>query len=93
MTILAVWDELAMINGISMESKRVIVPLVLQSEKLEQLYSSNMRTEKTTLLAKDSMYSINIYADIADSKELLNVPWLPTQKKNQIQDNSIQDTN
>ena len=56
--------ELAMMSGIAMKGKCIIVPNLLQRQILEQLYANHMGIEKTCLLIRESAYYINMNADI-----------------------------
>ena len=53
-------DECAMIDGVAMKSKRVIIPEGLQQQTIEQLHMTHMDTEKTRLLATASVHYINM---------------------------------
>ena len=57
-------NELPIIDGMSMEVKRGIIPVQLQKQILQQLFSNHMGIEKTRLLACESVYWLNINASI-----------------------------
>ena len=56
-----------MIDGITMQGKRIIMSYLLQRKILEQLYSNNMGIEKMRLLARDLVCWINMDADIENT--------------------------
>ena len=56
--------ELAMIDGIVMIDKHIIIPYVLQKQILGQLHSNHMGIEKTCMLTTESVYWINMNTDI-----------------------------
>ena len=53
-------SELAMIDGIAMKGKRIIILSLLQKQILQQLHSNHMGIEKMRFLAHESVYLINI---------------------------------
>ena len=59
-------DEIAIIDGIAMKGRRIIIHAVLQDRVLKQLHLSHMGTEKTLLLACKSIYWINMNVDIEE---------------------------
>ena len=58
--ILANKNELAMIDGIVMKGKRIIIPFQLHKHKVQQLHRIYMEIEKTGLLAHKSVYWLNM---------------------------------
>ena len=56
-------NELAKIGGIAMKGKRIIIPFQLQ----KQPHSNYMGIEKMMLLAYESLYWLNMNADIEDT--------------------------
>ena len=56
--------EPAVIDGIAMKGKIIIIPSNLQNQILEQLHSNHMVIEKTRLLQRKSVYQLNMNADI-----------------------------
>ena len=57
-------DDLAVIDGIVMKGRCIIVPEELQKQALEQLHSNHMGIDKTRLQAFKSIYWMTINADI-----------------------------
>ena len=57
-------DNLAVIYGIVMKGRCIIIPEVLKQKALDQIYVNHMGIEKTKLLAHDSIYWVNINNDI-----------------------------
>ena len=56
-----------MINGIAIKVRRIIISFLLQRQILEQLYSNHMDIEKTRLLVRESVYWVNMNADIENN--------------------------
>ena len=67
-------DELAVIDGVILKGRHIIIPTNLRHQILEQLHTNHMGIEKTTLPAHESVYWPSINADI-DSfiKNILHV--------------------
>ena len=57
-------DDLAVIDGIVMKGKHIIIPKVLKQQALDQPLVIHMGIEKTELLACESIYWVNINNDI-----------------------------
>ena len=57
-------DDIAMINGIIMKGRCVVIPLVLKTHELDQLHVNYMGMENTKLLGCESVYWGNINDDI-----------------------------
>ena len=57
-------DELAVIDGIILKSRCIIMPNRLRQQVLNQLHTNHMGIEKTKLLAHKSVYWSNMNADI-----------------------------
>ena len=57
-------DNLAVIDGIVMKGRCIIIPEVLKQQLLDQLHVNHMGIEKTNLLAHKSIYWVNINNDI-----------------------------
>ena len=55
---------MAMIDGIVMKGKRIIIPFHLQKHILQQLHSNHLGIEKTRLLVHGLVYWVNVNADI-----------------------------
>ena len=56
--------KLAMMDGIAMKCKCIIIPCPLQKQILEWLHSSHMGIEKAYLLVIESVYWVNMSTDI-----------------------------
>ena len=57
-------DDLAVIDGIVMKGRHIIIPKVLKQQALDQLHVNHMGIKKTKLLACKSIYWVNISNDI-----------------------------
>ena len=57
-------DKLAVIDGIILKGKCIIIPNSLKEQVLSQLHTNNMGIEKTKLLAWECVYWPGINADI-----------------------------
>ena len=57
-------DELAVIDGIILKGKCIIIPNSLKEQVLNQLHTNHMGIEKTKLLAHECVYWPSINADI-----------------------------
>ena len=57
-------DELAVIDGIILKGKCIIIPNSLKEQVLKQLHTNHMGIEKTKLLALECVYWPSINADI-----------------------------
>ena len=68
-------DDLAMIDGVAMKGKRIIISAELQLQALGQLHCKNVAKGKTRLLAKESAYWIHTNADIENAIKLLIMSW------------------
>ena len=55
---------LAIIDGIAMMGRRIIIPFLLQRQILEQLHSNHMGIENARLLVRESVYFVKMNADI-----------------------------
>ena len=58
------WDELAVIDGIILKGRYIIIPNSLRQQVLNQLHTKHMGIEKTKLLACECVYWYSINADI-----------------------------
>ena len=58
--------ELVMIDSVVVKGKWVIIPSQLQMHILKQLYSNHMGIEKTRFLVCESVYWVNMNADIGN---------------------------
>ena len=63
-TYLSYRDELAVIDGVILKGRHIIIPTNLRHQILEQLHTSHMGIEKTKFLACESVYWSSINADI-----------------------------
>ena len=57
-------DKLAIIDGVMLKGRCIVIPTSLKQQVLEQLHTNDMGIEKTKLLACKSVYWSNINADI-----------------------------
>ena len=57
-------DELAVIDGVILKGRCIIMPTNLRHQILEQLHTNHMGIEKIKLLAHESVYWSSINADI-----------------------------
>ena len=57
-------DELAVIDGIILKGRHIVIPQSLRQQILEQLHTNHMGIEKTKLLACESVYWSSINADM-----------------------------
>ena len=57
-------DELAVIDGLIIKGKCIIIPNSLKEQVLSQLHTNDIGTEKTKLLAQECVYWPSINADI-----------------------------
>ena len=64
MAILVIQDELAVIDGIILKGRHIIMPNNLWQQVFNQLHTNHMGIEKTKLLAHKCVYSPSINADI-----------------------------
>ena len=60
-------DDLTVIDGIVLKGRRIVIPTSLHWQVLDQLHSNHLGIEKTCQLACESIYLININANIAKS--------------------------
>ena len=57
-------DKLAVIDGVVMKGRCIIIPTSLKQQVLDQLHTNHMVIEKTKLLTHESVYWADINADI-----------------------------
>ena len=57
---------MAVIDGIVLKGKHVIIPEILKTQALYQLHINHMGIEKTKLLAHESIYWVNLNDDIGN---------------------------
>ena len=58
------WDDMAVIGGVTMKGRDVVIPETFQRLELEQVHVNCMGTEKTKLLSHKSIYRTDINNDI-----------------------------
>ena len=67
-------DELAVIDGVILKGRHIVIPNSLRQQVLGQLHTNHMGIEETKLLARESVSWSSINADIEDYiKTLLHV--------------------
>ena len=59
--------ELAMIDGVAVKGKGIIMPSQLQMQILSQLHSNHMEIEKMRLFVCESVYWLNVKANIENA--------------------------
>ena len=65
-------DELAVIDGIVLKGRHIVIPTSLRQQVLDQLHTNHMGIEKTKLLTCESVYWSSINVDIKNiSKTVL----------------------
>ena len=64
---LAISPELAMIDGVAVKGKQVIIPSQLGMQVLRQLHRNHIRIEKKRLLVHEWLYWVNMKADVEDA--------------------------
>ena len=57
-------DDLAVIDGVVMKGRLIIIPRSLKQQVLDQLHTNHMGIEKTKLLMCESVYWADINTDI-----------------------------
>ena len=57
-------NELAVIDGVILKGRHIVIPNSLRQQVLAQLHTGHMGIEKTKLLARDSVFWSNINANI-----------------------------
>ena len=60
-----------------MEGRRIIIPFLLQKQILEQLHSNHMDNNKIELLARVSVYWVNMNADIKNTETVCYMLGIP----------------
>ena len=56
-----------MIDGIAMKGRIIIISFLLWRQILEQLHSNHMGTDKARLLPRESVYWVNMNADMENA--------------------------
>ena len=64
-------NDLAVIDGIVMEGRCIIIPKGLKQQALDQLHVNHMEIEKTKLLVCESIYMVNINNDIENHVKIV----------------------
>ena len=59
-------DELAIIDGVMLKGRHIVIPTSFKQQVLDQLHINHMGIEKSKLLTCKSVYWYNINADIKD---------------------------
>ncbi|CAE1292605.1 unnamed protein product [Acanthosepion pharaonis] len=57
-------DQLSIDDGLILKGQQIVIPQTLQEDILKQLHTAHLGQEKTKLLAKDTVYWVNINRDI-----------------------------
>ena len=57
-------DQLSVYDGLVLKGQQIVIPQTLHGEILRQLHTAHLGQEKTKLLAKDTVYWVNINRDI-----------------------------
>ena len=57
-------DDVAVIDGVVMKGRHIIIPGFLKQQVLDQLHLNHMDIKKTKLLMCESIYWVNINTDI-----------------------------
>ena len=60
-------QELAMINGVAIKGKRIIISSQLKMQILSQLHNNQMEIEKMSLLVCEFVYWVNMNTDIQNT--------------------------
>ena len=63
-------DDLAVIDGVVMKGRHIIVPQEMKQQVLDELHVNHMGMEKTKLLLCKSVYWVNINNDRKSCKKL-----------------------
>ena len=77
-------DELAVIDGVILKGRHVIIPTNLRHQILEQLHTNHMGIEKTKLLAHESVYWPSINTDTDNFIKIVPHVFIFTQPKEKI---------
>ena len=67
-------EKITILDGIALKGRKIIIPKGLQDKAPKQLHLKHRDIEKTRLLAFESIYWINMNANI---EEMLKMPHLP----------------
>ena len=81
-------DDMAVIDGIIMKGRHVMIPEILKTPALDQLYINHMAIEKTNLLVCESKYPVNINDDIKNVIKLYYVSYISVDTINAQYDTS-----
>ena len=66
-------DQLSVENGLVLKGQQLVIPRTQQPEILRQLHTAHLGKEKTKLLARDTVYWLNINKDIDRLVQTCNV--------------------
>ena len=66
-------DDLAVIDGVVMKGKCIIIPAVLKQQVLDQLHTNHMGIKKTKLVTCKSVYCFDINTDIQKQIKRCNI--------------------
>ena len=84
-------DQLSVENGLVLKGQQLVIPRMQQPEILRQLHTAHLGTEKTKLLARDTVYWLNINKDIDRLVQTCNVcqEHQPSQTPEPLQQHDI----
>ena len=84
-------DDLAVIDGVVMKGRCIIIPAVLKQQVLDQLHLNHMGIKKTKLLMHESVYWVDINTDIDKHIKSCNrcLEFQQTQPKEKIVHHNI----
>ena len=79
-------DKLSVVHGIVLKSSRIVIPITLRSQILDQLHYSHLGIDKTRNMAKSTVYWPNINCDIESMLQscITCQETLPTKPSNQL---------
>ena len=76
---------MALIDGVILKGRHIVIPEPLQRQVLEQLHVNHMGSKKTKLLANESLYWIGMSTDIKNHiKNSLHLDFQQTLAKEKI---------
>ena len=67
--------EQALTDGISMKGKRIIIPFILEKQILQPLQSNHLGIKKMRLLARESVYWMNMNTNI-ENASMCHMQWM-----------------
>ena len=77
-------EDTVITEKITMKIRIIIIPAVLQVNALKQLHLNHMGMKKTRLLASDSIYWINMNADIEDMVKIAPTSSISNQHNHKL---------